>query len=70
MLGRGLLVYGDGQHTSLKVSESPPSPMPSPAHTSPPALCNGDMMMRHVMEDICFIPPFSLCRYMIDLVIC
>lgn len=44
MLGRGLLVHGDGQHTSPKVSESPPLPMLSPARTSPPALCNGDMI--------------------------
>lgn len=67
MLGRGLLVHGDGQHTSLKVSESPPSPMLSPARTSPPALCNGDMMVR-IMEDLCFSPPVCLCDYMMDLI--
>lgn len=69
MLGRGLLVHGDGQHTSPKVSESPSLPMLSPARTSPPAPCNGDMMVR-AMEDLCFIAPFSLCNYTIDLVIC
>lgn len=69
MLGRGLLVHGDGQHASPEVSESPPSPMPSPARTSPPALCNGDMMGR-VMEDLCFAPLFSSHRYATDLVIC